>query len=310
LYIYRKYKLAGNMQTLDRSWQNWIGENLARGCAQNEMLTAMVKAGISQETALHNLANYSGTVQVTDSVNKPSNQAANPIGAKAAVAQSGSYVQEASYLFQYENAIVTKDGQHIQVAMRITAPDVVLLDNFMTHEECDAFCELSKSTLTKSTVVDDATGAHVGHEHRTSMGTYFTLGQNDLVKKIEARIAEITGTPVPNGEGIQILNYAGGGEYRPHFDYFPDNAGGRVHTAHGGQRTITVIMYLNDVKAGGATVLPEINLSVYPKKGSALYFSYVNSVGQVDPSTLHGGSPVVEGEKWIATKWIRERVYA
>jgi prolyl 4-hydroxylase len=224
--------------------------------------------------------------------------------------QDGPYEQEASYLFQHDNTIVTQDGQQIQVAMRITAPDVVLLDNFMTHEECDAFCELSKSTLTKSTVVDDITGASVGHEHRTSMGTYFTLGQNDLVKKIEARIAEITGTPVPNGEGIQILNYAGGGEYRPHFDYFPDNSGGRVHTAKSGQRTITVIMYLNDVKAGGATVLPEINLSVYPKKGSALYFSYFNSKGQVDPATLHGGSPVIDGEKWIATKWIRERVYA
>jgi prolyl 4-hydroxylase len=142
------------------------------------------------------------------------------------------------------------------------------------------------------------------------MGTYFKLGQNDLVKKIEARIAEVTGTPVPNGEGIQILNYAGGGEYRPHFDYFPDNTGGRVHTAKSGQRIITIIMYLNDVKAGGATVLPNIKLSVYPKKGSALYFSYFNSKGQVDPTTLHGGSPVVDGEKWIATKWIRERVFA
>jgi prolyl 4-hydroxylase len=142
------------------------------------------------------------------------------------------------------------------------------------------------------------------------MGTHFTLGQNDLVKKIEARISEITGTPVPNGEGIQILNYASGGEYRPHFDYFPDNTGGRVHTAKSGQRIITVIMYLNDVTAGGATVLPDINLSIYPKKGSSLYFSYVNSKGQVDPTTLHGGLPVLDGEKWIATKWIRERVYA
>lgn len=297
------------MQTLDKTWQNWIGDNMARGCTQADMLMSMVKAGIAQDTALHNLTNYSGSFSVDESVNKSSDHSTNPTGAKAAVAQSGDYVQEASYLFQYENTIVTKDGQEIQVAMRIAAPDVVLLDNFMTHEECDAFCELSKSTLTKSTVVDDATGASVGHEHRTSMGTYFTLGQNDLVKKIETRIAEITGTPAPNGEGIQILNYAGGGEYRPHFDYFPDNTGGRVHTVKSGQRVITVIMYLNDVKAGGATVLPEINLSVYPKKGSALYFSYFNSVGQVDPSTLHGGSPVVEGEKWIATKWIRERLY-
>jgi prolyl 4-hydroxylase len=239
------------------------------------------------------------------------NGVGNGVGSDAqTTVHSGDYVQEASYLHQFENSIVTKDGQCIQVAMRVSKPDVVLLDNFMTHDECDAFCELSKSTLTKSTVVDDATGDSVNHEHRISLGTYFTLGQNDLVQKIEARIAEITGTPVPNGEGFQILNYAGGGEYRPHFDYFPDNAGGRVHTAHGGQRIMTVIVYLNDVKAGGATVLPNINLSVYPKKGSALYFSYFNSKGQVDPSTLHGGAPVLEGEKWIATKWIRERLYA
>jgi prolyl 4-hydroxylase len=283
------------MQTLDKAWQNWINENTARGCTYEAMLADMVKAGIANDVAVFNLDNRSNATSVADQ--GVSNQ------------QGGSYEQEASYLFQHDNTIVTQDGQHIQVAMRVSAPDVVLLDNFMTHDECDAFCELSKSTLTKSTVVDDATGAHVGHEHRTSMGTYFTLGQNDLVKKIEARIAEITGTHVPNGEGIQILNYAGGGEYRPHFDYFPDNTGGRVHTAKGGQRTITVIMYLNDVKAGGATVLPDIKLSVYPKKGSALYFSYFNSKGQVDPSTLHGGSPVIDGEKWIATKWIRERAY-
>ena len=284
------------MQTLDKAWQNWINENFARGCTYEAMLADMVKAGIANDVAVFNLNNRSETPNAIDT--GVSNQ------------QGGTYEQEASYLFQHDNTIVTQDGQQIQVAMRVTAPDVVLLDNFMTHDECDAFCELSKSTLTKSTVVDDATGAHVGHEHRTSMGTYFSLGQNDLVKRIEARIAEITGTPVPNGEGIQILNYASGGEYRPHFDYFPDNTGGRIHTAKSGQRTITVIMYLNDVKAGGATVLPDINLSVYPKKGSALYFSYFNSRGQVDPSTLHGGAPVVDGEKWIATKWIRERVYA
>jgi prolyl 4-hydroxylase len=275
------------MQKLNKAWQDWIGENLARGCSRSTMLNDMVEAGIAQEVALFNLANF---VPAGSSENAKQTEEM----------QTGVYVQEASYLFQYENSIITKDGQNIQVAMRLTEPDVVLLDNFMTHEECDAFCELSKSTLTKSTVVDDATGDSVNHEHRISLGTYFTLGQNDLVNKIETRISEITGTPVPNGEGIQILNYAGGGEYRPHFDYFPDNAGGRVHTARGGQRIITVIMYLNDVKAGGATILPDINLSVYPKKGSALYFSYFNSKGQVDPSTLHGGAPVVEGEKWIA----------
>lgn len=286
------------IQTLDKPWQDWIRGNAARGCTKEAMLKDMLKAGIAEQTAAFNLAAYSARL---------TNGVAKPIISTAA--SKNSYQQEASYLFQHENNIVTSDGQIMRVAMRVAAPDIVVLNNFMTHDECDELCEQSKSTLTKSTVVDDATGSSVNHAHRSSQGTYFAIGQTALVQKIEARISEITSTPVNNGEGIQILNYVGGGEYRPHFDYFPDNEGGRVHTAKSGQRIITVIMYLNNVTAGGATIFPNINLNIYPKKGSALYFSYYNSLGQTDANTLHGGAPVLAGEKWIATKWIHEHEY-
>ena len=68
-------------------------------------------------------------------------------------------------------------------------------------------------------------------------------------------------------------------------------------------------MYLNDVAEGGETTFPSIHLTVSPKKGSAVYFEYCNSRGQVDPLSLHAGQPVLQGEKWIATKWMRERKY-
>jgi len=213
------------------------------------------------------------------------------------------------YLFQHENTLTTSDGHRTYITMRCQKPDVVLLENFMSEDECDALCELSKGSLTKSEVVDDATGKGVEHQDRTSQGTYFTLGENPLVQKIEKRISEITAIPVENGEGIQILNYIDGGEYKPHYDYFPDNEGGRANMSEAGQRIITIVMYLNDVAAGGATIFPEINMNIYPKKGSALYFSYFNGAGQPDPLTLHGGSPVIEGEKWIATKWLRENSF-
>lgn len=266
------------------------------------MLNAMIKAGIAEDTARFNLTlyesnTYSNSTTETSLDKLPPRKILKKLH------------PEASYLFQHENNLQTADGQIMQVAMRCDAPDIVLLDHFMTASECDALCELSKDSLTKSTVVDDMTGDGVNHEARTSQGTYFTLGQNSLVEKIEARISEITGIPAINGEGIQILNYVNGGEYKPHFDYFPDNAGGRANMSKGGQRIMTIIMYLNDVKTGGATVFPEINLNIYPKKGSALYFSYCNSSDGVDPLTLHGGAPVIEGEKWIATKWLRQYAY-
>lgn len=283
------------MKLLDKTWQDWIQRNIERGCLFDDMLSVMLNAGILESTARFNLASFA--------------DGANTTSTKDSTRDLIGYRQEASYLFQHENTLITRDGQTMQVAFRLDAPDIVVLDNFMTDAECDALCAQSASTLSKSKVIDDKTGASIAHDARSSQGTYFSLGQTPLVQTIEARISEITNTPAVNGEGIQILNYVDGGEYRPHFDYFSDKDGGRVHTAKGGQRIITVIMYLNDVTAGGATIFPNINLNIYPKKGSALYFSYFNSTGQVDPATLHGGAPVLAGEKWIATKWIREREY-
>lgn len=280
---------------LETSWQSWIKENNQRGCTKPDMLKVMTDAGISEETAQFNLALYEASNNPKSNVNHISNVMEKSKGN--------------SYLFQHENDLKTKDGQVMHVSMRCDTPDIVLIDNFMSEKECDELCELSKGSLTKSEVVDDKTGDGVEHQDRTSQGTYFTLGQNSLVEKIEARINEITGIPVINGEGIQILNYIDGGEYKPHFDYFPDNEGGQTNMSQGGQRIITVIMYLNDVNAGGATIFPELNLNIYPKKGSAVYFSYFNAAGQIDPLTLHGGAPVIEGEKWIATKWLRENAY-
>jgi prolyl 4-hydroxylase len=54
-------------------------------------------------------------------------------------------------------------------------------------------------------------------------------------------------------------------------------------------------------------VFPETGLAVTPRKGSAVYFEYCNSAGQLDALSLHAGSPVHAGEKWVATKWMRQR---
>lgn len=290
------------MYILDTSWQSWIKDNYERGCTKPDMLRVMVNAGITEENAHFNLTLYEASQHPKSNVN-------NALNALSKKNVDSNAPKDNGYLFQHENRLQTSDGQQMYISMRCNAPDIVLLDHFMSEEECDELCQLSKGSLTKSEVVDDATGKGIKHEDRSSQGTFFTLGQNALVKKLEARISEITGIPTVNGEGIQILNYVNGGEYKPHFDYFPDNEGGRTNMSAGGQRIITIIMYLNDVNAGGATIFPEITLNIYPKKGSAVYFSYFNTAGQVDPLTLHGGAPVIKGEKWIATKWLRENAY-
>jgi prolyl 4-hydroxylase len=63
-------------------------------------------------------------------------------------------------------------------------------------------------------------------------------------------------------------------------------------------------MYLNTPLRGGATVFPDAHYEVFPVKGNAVFFSY----DRPHPMTrsLHGGAPVLEGEKWVATKWLRQ----
>ena len=118
---------------------------------------------------------------------------------------------------------------------------------------------------------------------------------------IEQLIAKLLNWPIENGEGLQVLKYGVGQEYRPHNDYF--SSATTTYMDHGGQRVGTFIMYLNTPKRGGSTVFLDSGLEVTPQAGSALFFSY----GSADATskTLHAGTPVLEGEKWIATKWLR-----
>ena len=108
-----------------------------------------------------------------------------------------------------------------------------------------------------------------------------------------------------NGEGLQILRYRPGAEYKPHYDYFdPAQPGSVPILKRGGQRVASLVTYLNTPTAGGATTFPDVALEVAPIRGNAVFFSY----DRPHPVTrsLHGGAPVLEGEKWVATKWLRQ----
>ena len=108
-----------------------------------------------------------------------------------------------------------------------------------------------------------------------------------------------------SGEGLQVLHYLPGAEYKPHHDYFdPAKAGTPSIVARGGQRVGTLVMYLNAPDKGGGTTFPDVALAVAPIKGNAVFFSYDRP--HPITRTLHGGAPVIAGEKWVATKWLRE----
>ncbi|MBS0620041.1 MAG: 2OG-Fe(II) oxygenase [Verrucomicrobia bacterium] len=194
-----------------------------------------------------------------------------------------------------------------QIKVLSWTPRVFLVENFLTPFECDHMIKEAKPQLARSTVVSSNSGDGELTDARTSRGMFFQTNSSDLVLRgIEKRIAQITMLPIENGEGIQVLNYGKGQQYLPHYDYFDSSEpGGAICYNRGGQRIATVVMYLADTPKGGETIFPKANLSVKPIKGNAVIFYNCTPDGIEDPLSLHGGAPVLEGEKWIATKWIR-----
>ncbi|MDT6960622.1 2OG-Fe(II) oxygenase [Cupriavidus sp. SZY C1] len=202
------------------------------------------------------------------------------------------------------------DGRDVPILFALEAPRILLLQNLLDGTECDALISLARDRLHRSPVVNPDTGDENLIDARTSMGAMFQVGEHALIQRIEARIAAITGLPVDHGEGLQILNYKPGGEYQPHFDFFnPNRAGEARQLRVGGQRVATLVIYLNSPPSGGATAFPKLGLEVAPVKGNAVFFRYKQADGTLDERTLHAGLPVESGEKWIATKWLREHPY-
>jgi prolyl 4-hydroxylase len=194
----------------------------------------------------------------------------------------------------------------VQVVAAMQNPRVLVFGGLLSDDECDEMIELSRRRLARSETVQTDTGSSEVNAARTSDGMFFERAEFPLCARIEARMAELLRWPVENGEGLQVLRYAAGAEYRPHYDYFdPAQPGTPALLRRGGQRVASLVCYLNTPARGGATVFPDVGLEVAPVKGNAVFFSY----DRPHPSTrsLHGGAPVVEGEKWVATKWVRER---
>lgn len=202
-------------------------------------------------------------------------------------------------------------GNHVIASFDIADPQIYVTDNFIGYTTCREFQRVALERFAPSTVVNTETGTPYTMPDRISDTASFQRGEFPWLVEVEEAIERMTSFPADHGEPFQVQRYNPGGLYRPHFDYFPpEQSGSASHMRVGGQRMATVILYLSDPIAGGATVFPNLGgLRVHPVAGRALFFMNVNPVGEVDPRTLHGGEEVVSGIKWIATKWIRERPY-
>lgn len=197
----------------------------------------------------------------------------------------------------------------VRVVTTITHPRIVVFDNVLSVDECNQLVNDARARLQISRVMGETGGEHIIHPARISEGMFFKFNESDLVTRVEKRIAALLNWPIDFGEAIQVLRYGVGGKYDPHYDYFKLDSEASTHAIRvGGNRVGTFITYLKSPIKGGGTIFPDIGLEVAPQTGSAVFFSYDKP--EESTKTLHGGLPVIEGEKWIATKWLREKKFS
>jgi prolyl 4-hydroxylase len=282
-------------QPVTEELRRWIVAQAEAGCRPSDVIDAMKASGWEESTAM---AAMEQTLRARlDELNQN-----KPVVLPPAVPVPDPAVGDAC-------EVQLSDGHRVQILSSMANPRVLIFGHLLTDEECDGLMALAAPRLARSETVDNATGGSEVNAARTSDGMFFERGEAPLIARIEARIAELVRWPVENGEGLQILRYRPGAEYRPHNDYFdPAHSGTARILQRGGQRVATLVMYLNTPAGGGATTFPDAGYSVAAVRGNAVFFSYERA--HASTKTLHGGAPVTAGEKWVATKWLREGVFA
>jgi len=142
---------------------------------------------------------------------------------------------------------------------------------------------------------------------RTSSNCWVGHTQDSVTLAVANRIAELVQIPSSHAESFQVLHYEDSQEYQPHLDTFdPDDKGYLPYLKNGGQRVVTAIAYLSDVIKGGETNFPNVEKIVSPERGKIVVFHLCKKgTLEPNPNALHGGMPVLEGEKWAFNLWFR-----
>lgn len=197
----------------------------------------------------------------------------------------------------------------VKGVQRFTEPRVFTVTNFLPKAACAWIIERSRSRLEAARVKNPEKGGATIEFNRSNTGTGFSVLESDLVLELaNARVAAATGLGRSQQEATNVLHYDPGQEFQPHFDFIdPAEPRLRHEVQQAGQRVLTALIYLNEDFEGGETEFPRLDWRFKGATGDALLFWNVTPHGGLEPNSLHAGLPPTSGEKWIYSKWVRDR---
>ena len=184
--------------------------------------------------------------------------------------------------------------------------DLFLLRNLLTTRQCAKLIKVIDSRIQRSVLFSEKTSPR----GRTS-STHFFSEEAPETRALSNRIGTVTGIDPMHAEPLQGQRYRQGEEYRHHRDHFgTDKPHWQIERNRGGQRSWTVMIYLNDVEAGGETDFPELDLKVTPEPGLMVLWDNMDRKGRPNRATRHAALPVLAGEKYVVTQWYRQGVWS
>ncbi|KAL5099185.1 hypothetical protein RYX36_003512 [Vicia faba] len=167
-------------------------------------------------------------------------------------------------------------------------PRILYFPNFASVKQCESIIDMAKVELTPSTM---ATGISDIRRTRYNVCSFSSMvistskDKTGVLEIIEEKIARATKIPRTHGEIFRILRYEVGQKYDSHYDATdPAEFDPAEYDYQESHRVASFVLYLTDVQEGGETNFPF-------------------------EASLHGSCPVIKGEKWIATKGIRNQLH-
>lgn len=163
--------------------------------------------------------------------------------------------------------------------------------------------------LAPATILSSRTGERTRATAREADMFFVRADGSPALKELERQLDETLGQDNAQGEDWQFVRYGVGGHYAGHFDWFAPKVLERPDVARAGQRTWTALFYLVAPTRGGETRFPLLDLNITPKVGRMLLWNNLDEAGKPNPWAFHEALPVLEGEKWIMTRWYREKCF-
>lgn len=187
-------------------------------------------------------------------------------------------------------------------------PHIRTVEGFLDAQTCAYIIKQAAPLLQRAYVNDGAGGAVLDTTRTNSAMSFFPLDNDLVIQGVNKKIAAFLGNPITHGEPLSALHYSPGQMYQDHYDFFnPDYPAHVPHLESGGQRIKTFLVYLNSDFDGGETCFPKLNWKYKGKVGEAIVFDNVETDGGLIIDSLHAGSPTLSGEKWLLSKWLKDK---